>query len=356
MTKALFFDIDGTLVSFETHRIPSSTIEALEAAHAKGLKIFIATGRPKAIINNLSELQDRNLIDGYITMNGAYCFVGEEVIYKSAIPQEEVKAMAAFCEKKGVPCIFVEEHNISVCQPNEMVKKIFYDFLHVNVNPTDSFEEESKKEVIQMTPFITEEEEKEVNLEDTLTETKTFEQMREEGSAELDKALKSAKESVGKQDQYNTRMDILSKIREPEKNTIKIDSVESYATQEFAKGMFVNNKVEEEPKEKMTFMEKLAAMSPEEDVKKAEEFLQQESEEMEEKQAEEITETKEIVETVEENPVEDIEENDTFIEDEEEIIENKGESKVVKVMNVIIVILVIIFIALLGVILYQSFF
>ena len=77
MTKALFFDIDGTLVSFETHRIPSSTIEALEAAHAKGLKIFIATGRPKAIINNLSELQDRNLIDGYITMNGAYCFVGE---------------------------------------------------------------------------------------------------------------------------------------------------------------------------------------------------------------------------------------------------------------------------------------
>lgn len=199
-------------------------------------------------------------------------------------------------------------------------------------------------------------EEKEVNLEDTLTETKTFEQMREEGSAELDKALKSAKESVGKQDQYNTRMDILSKIREPEKNTIKIDSVESYATQEFAKGMFVNNKVEEEPKEKMTFMEKLAAMSPEEDVKKAEEFLQQESEEVEEKQAEKITETKEIVETIEGNPVEDIEENGTFIEDEEEIIENKGESKVVKVMNVIIVILVIIFIALLGVILYQSFF
>lgn len=98
--ESSIFDIDGTLVSFETHRIPPSTIEALEAAHAKGLKIFIATGRPKAIINNLSELQDRNLIDGYITMNGAYCFVGEQVIYKSAIPQEEVKAMAAFCEKK----------------------------------------------------------------------------------------------------------------------------------------------------------------------------------------------------------------------------------------------------------------
>lgn len=162
MTKALFFDIDGTLVSFETHQILPSTIEALEAAHAKGIKIFIATGRPKAIINNLSELQDRNLIDGYITMNGAYCFVGKEVIYKSAIPQEEVKAMAAFCEKKGLPCIFVEEHHISVCQPNDVVKQIFYDFLHVNIIPTVSFEEATEKEIIQMTPFITEEEEKEV--------------------------------------------------------------------------------------------------------------------------------------------------------------------------------------------------
>ncbi|MDO5813009.1 MAG: hypothetical protein Q4Q31_07935 [Bacillota bacterium] len=88
--------------------------------------------------------------------------------------------------------------------------------------------------------------EKEVNLEDTLTEAKTFEQMREESSKELDKALKSAKESVGKQDEYNTRMDILNKIREPEKRTIKIDSVEDFATEEFSRGMFVSK---EEPKE-----------------------------------------------------------------------------------------------------------
>jgi HAD superfamily hydrolase (TIGR01484 family) len=103
MTKALFFDIDGTLVSFNTHRIPSSTIEALEAAHAKGIKIFIATGRPQSIINNLSELQDRKLIDGYITMNGAYCFVEKEVIYKSPVCPDEVQAVAHFAKKKGFP-------------------------------------------------------------------------------------------------------------------------------------------------------------------------------------------------------------------------------------------------------------
>lgn len=41
MIKALFFDIDGTLVSFKTHEIPVSTIEALTAAKAKGIHIFI---------------------------------------------------------------------------------------------------------------------------------------------------------------------------------------------------------------------------------------------------------------------------------------------------------------------------
>lgn len=68
MIKALFFDIDGTLVSFKTHQIPVSTIEALEAAKAKGIQIFISTGRPRVIINNLAALQERKLIDGYITI------------------------------------------------------------------------------------------------------------------------------------------------------------------------------------------------------------------------------------------------------------------------------------------------
>ena len=47
---ALFFDIDGTLVSFRTHEIPASTIFALTQAKANGHKVFISTGRPPLII------------------------------------------------------------------------------------------------------------------------------------------------------------------------------------------------------------------------------------------------------------------------------------------------------------------
>ena len=163
MTKALFFDIDGTLVSFGTHSIPESTVEALKAAHNNGHKIFISTGRPKAIINNLSQIQSLGIIDGYITMNGAYCFVGDKVIYKSAIPHDEVMELGHFCENHKYACIFVAEHTISVCHPNHLVKEIFYDYLHVDEIPTKTLAEATSTEIFQITPFITEEQETEIH-------------------------------------------------------------------------------------------------------------------------------------------------------------------------------------------------
>ena len=45
MIKAVFFDIDGTLVSFKTHVVPKSTLHAIELLKKKGIKVFIATGR-----------------------------------------------------------------------------------------------------------------------------------------------------------------------------------------------------------------------------------------------------------------------------------------------------------------------
>ena len=162
MTKALFFDIDGTLVSFQTHAIPTSTIEALTRAHEKGIQIFIATGRPTLIINNLGELQSRGLIDGYITMNGGYCYVGNEIIYKSPILPAEVQTMARISQEKGYACIFVGEHEAWVCQPDDELRQIFYNFLGVKEFPEVSFEEATSHEIYQLTPFFSAEDEKEI--------------------------------------------------------------------------------------------------------------------------------------------------------------------------------------------------
>lgn len=133
------------------------------------------------------------------------------------------------------------------------------------------------------------------DINDTLTEAKTFEQMHQESSEEINRALRSAKVSVGKEAQYNTRMDILNKIREPEKQVVHIDNLDNINTSEFSKGYFVNQeesvvtKAEEEKKaakKKMTLMERLASMSPEEDAKKAKLVMDEVQEEAEQKENE----------------------------------------------------------------------
>lgn len=133
------------------------------------------------------------------------------------------------------------------------------------------------------------------DINDTLTEAKTFEQMRQESSEEINRALRSAKVSVGKEAQYNTRMDILNKIREPEKQVVHIDNLDNINTSEFSKGYFVNQeesvvtKAEEEKKaakKKMTLMERLASMSPEEDAKKAKLVMDEVQEEAKQKENE----------------------------------------------------------------------
>ena len=57
MVKAVFFDIDGTLVSFKTHEVPLSTVECLKALRSKGIKTFVSTGRMLGSINNFGDLQ-----------------------------------------------------------------------------------------------------------------------------------------------------------------------------------------------------------------------------------------------------------------------------------------------------------
>ncbi len=164
MIQALFFDIDGTLISFRTHQVPASTIEALSEARARGIRIFIATGRPAVIINHLEPLQERNLIDGYITMNGAYCTVGDEVIYKCAIPEADVQALTTFCDSRRIPCIVVGEHDICAFQSAECIDRIFHQQLNITAPiPPVSRAEATNKQVFQLTPFINIDEEREVS-------------------------------------------------------------------------------------------------------------------------------------------------------------------------------------------------
>ena len=85
MVKAVFFDIDGTLVSFTTHTIPDSTRRALQALRQNGVKVFIATGRPPAQTAFLDTLADFRF-DGIVPMNGHYSTDETRPFYEKSIP------------------------------------------------------------------------------------------------------------------------------------------------------------------------------------------------------------------------------------------------------------------------------
>lgn len=61
---ALFFDIDGTILSEETKEIPKSAIEALLEVKKKGHLLFINTGRTMCSIP--AELNSLHLMDIYV--------------------------------------------------------------------------------------------------------------------------------------------------------------------------------------------------------------------------------------------------------------------------------------------------
>ena len=150
---ALFYDIDGTLVSFESHQIPPSTIMALTQAKANGHKVFIATGRPPIIITNLGAIE--HLIDGYVTTNGALCFVGDEVVSCKHIPADEARLVVEDSIEKNYGVIVIGEKDVAVLDPKGDVDMIFRQHLAVeNLNLAKPVEHVLQQRIMQITPFF----------------------------------------------------------------------------------------------------------------------------------------------------------------------------------------------------------
>ena len=69
--KAVFFDIDGTIL-MPDHQYSPSTKEAIRQLQEHGIHTFIATGRPS---HEIEELATELNIDSAIGFNGAYATI-----------------------------------------------------------------------------------------------------------------------------------------------------------------------------------------------------------------------------------------------------------------------------------------
>ena len=160
MIKAVFFDIDGTLVSFNTHTIPQSTRKALDMLKEKGIKIFIATGRPEHLMENaIGNIQ----FDGYITLNGAHCFTADhQDIYKKCIPQDDIKRLIAYIGKHPEHAfVFVQENTWFITNITESVKEVSK-MVEVEIPEVFPAEHAKDKEILQVMGYFGEEHNNEI--------------------------------------------------------------------------------------------------------------------------------------------------------------------------------------------------
>lgn len=154
MIKSLFFDIDGTLVSFNTHEIPSSTVNAIAQAKANGVGIYISTGRPLHIITNLSAIQP--YIDGYITTNGALCLVKNHIVCCNPISTNDVKTIINDANENDYTALVIGEKDVRLYNPKPIFHEVFFQQLNVtNIDTTLPAEPviESQR-ILQITPFF----------------------------------------------------------------------------------------------------------------------------------------------------------------------------------------------------------
>lgn len=153
--KVIFFDIDGTLVSFRTHRIPESTLQAVHSARQQGVKVFIATGRPLPFIDNLGELE----YDGIISFTGAHCQLTDgTVIAQHTIDPQDVERMVCYLEDHAMPTAFAFADEVFTTPGNEVSRQV-YQLLNLTPPRQGHPTEALGKPVLQIISFFTEEQE-----------------------------------------------------------------------------------------------------------------------------------------------------------------------------------------------------
>lgn len=124
MIKALFFDVDGTLLDHSPQggsQMPPSTLASLRAAQRKGIKVFVATGRIPSMTTFLGDIFP---FDGYITLNGQLALDRSgKVLHRMAHHPQDMEKLVKLVRADPFPCLVIEEEeSFCVTESPEIVR------------------------------------------------------------------------------------------------------------------------------------------------------------------------------------------------------------------------------------------
>jgi len=155
--KAVFFDIDGTLLSFKTHEVPQSTQNAISLLKEQGIKVIVSTGRSINSIDHIKHLD----FDGYITFNGGYCTTTDgDILFKQTIDPRDIQAILNYTKTNALSFSLMSEQEITI---HDVTPEIAGMYAHLNlpVPPLVEMEKVDIGSVLQTNIFIGPHEEEE---------------------------------------------------------------------------------------------------------------------------------------------------------------------------------------------------
>lgn len=134
--KALFFDVDGTLMGYRTHRIHPMDIESLRKLHERGYKLFIASGRDLYVPAESGVLAPvLPYISGFISANGQRCYLSDgTVISYHPLPAEDFVPILDTCRKNHIAIVYYvgQESFITEFTPHV---KAFSEHVNIRIPP-----------------------------------------------------------------------------------------------------------------------------------------------------------------------------------------------------------------------------
>lgn len=136
MIKAIFFDIDGTLLSYRTHQVLPGTIEAFRLLHDKGILTFISSGRPMVLIPEMPVH-----FDGYISVNGGYCIAGDSVLLRNPINPDDCRRWLEYVKQNNLVTMCFTENDMFINRVDEAVMRLHdqLGFKMPPIKPLDQF-------------------------------------------------------------------------------------------------------------------------------------------------------------------------------------------------------------------------
>jgi len=130
--KAVFFDIDGTLIELggDGKMPPQSAKQAIEELRAKGCLTMIATGRANAYIPDIGID-----VDGYISFNGAVAYINGETVFEESFSEETTAQIIDFFQSRDLDYL---AETVNGCYFGGEADKNFY-WIGNDISPIEDY-------------------------------------------------------------------------------------------------------------------------------------------------------------------------------------------------------------------------